>query len=77
MGKGRKKLDDRIQHKQRDMLADYTHYDSEVYAPIARHGVFPDRGSEQFNVKSKYLDTYEVNKIKYIESSIPIRPLNV
>ena len=40
---------------------DYTSYDSEVYAPMARHGVFPDRGSEQYNVKSKYLDTYQVN----------------
>jgi len=59
MGADRVKLDDRIQHKPRDILSDYTQYDSEVYAPIARHGVFPDRGSEQFNVKSKYLDTYE------------------
>jgi hypothetical protein len=71
MGKGRKKLDDRIQHKQRDMLADYTHYDSEVYAPIARHGVFPDRGSEQFNVKSKYLDTYE--GLCQLESSLGLK----
>ena len=31
----------------------------QVYAPIARHGVFPDRGSEQFNVRSKFLETYE------------------
>jgi len=52
------KLDRRIEAKPRDILADYTHYESEVYAPIARHGVFPDRGSEQFNVRSKYLDTY-------------------
>lgn len=45
MGADRVKLDDRIQHKPRDILSDYTQYDSEVYAPIARHGVFPDRGS--------------------------------
>ena len=45
MGADREKLDDRIQHKPRDILSDYTQYDSEVYAPIARHGVFPDRGS--------------------------------
>jgi hypothetical protein len=48
-----------INFSGRDIIYDYTNYDSEVYAPIARHGVFPDRGSEQYNVKSKYLDTYQ------------------
>ena len=50
MGADRVKLDDRIQHKPRDILSDYTQYDSEVYAPIARHGVFPDRGSGGFSI---------------------------
>jgi len=48
-----------IGYTGRDIVADYTSYESEVYAPMARHGVFPDRGSEQYNVKSKYLDTYQ------------------
>ena len=52
MGADREKLDDRIQHKPRDILSDYTQYDSEVYAPIARHGVFPDRGSGGFSNSS-------------------------
>ena len=56
-------LDNEIGRIGRDIVADYTFYDSEVYAPIARHGVFPDRGSEQYNVRSKYLDTYQVKSL--------------
>jgi len=55
----RSSLDYEIRYNGRDIVADYTHYDSEVYAPIARHGVFPDRGSEQFCVNSKFLETYQ------------------
>lgn len=44
--------------ERRDITSDYSTYQSETYAPLTRHGVFMDKGSEQFTVKSKYLSTY-------------------
>lgn len=44
--------------ERRDITNDYATYQSEAYAPLTRHGVFMDKGSEQFMVKSKYLSTY-------------------
>ena len=36
-----------------------TLYPAQVYAPQTRVGVFLDRGSELYNVKNRYLNTYE------------------
>ena len=36
-----------------------TLYSTQVYAPQTRVGVFLDRGSELYNVKNRYLNTYE------------------
>ena len=38
--------------ERRQIVQDYSNYDSQTYAPMSRVGVFLDRGSEQFNVKS-------------------------
>ncbi|XP_022103155.1 cilia- and flagella-associated protein 91-like isoform X1 [Acanthaster planci] len=45
--------------ERRDITQEYAKYESEVYGPRTRHGVFLDKGSEQYVVKSKYLDTYQ------------------
>ena len=44
---------------RRDIVSDYSDYASQVYAPLARIGVFLDRGSEQYVVKSRYLSSYQ------------------
>lgn len=45
--------------KRRDIIQDYADYGSEAYAPLTRHGNFPDRNAENYIVKNKYLDTYQ------------------
>ncbi|XP_060733369.1 cilia- and flagella-associated protein 91 [Tachysurus vachellii] len=43
---------------KRDVITEHLDYGSQTYAPLSRHGVFPDRHS-QSNVKSHFLDTYQ------------------
>lgn len=45
--------------KRRDVIADYADPGSQTFAPITRIGVFPDRGSEQYVVRSHFLQNYE------------------
>ena len=55
--------------ERRDFLKDYSDPSSQVYAPMSRIGVFLDRGSEQFVVKSRYLSTYQ--GLLELEASLP------
>jgi hypothetical protein len=55
--KKRKNVDGSFQ--KRDIIADYTQFESDAYAPITRNGCFLDKNSENYQVKSKYLDTFE------------------
>ena len=52
------------EYKSRDIISDYSNYESEAYAPLTRHGYFPDRNAENYLVKNKYLDTYNGNYLK-------------
>ncbi|XP_069802411.1 cilia- and flagella-associated protein 91 isoform X2 [Dendropsophus ebraccatus] len=45
--------------ERRDVIRDYTDYSSQTYAPLSRIGNFPDRLSEQFIVKSPFLNSYQ------------------
>lgn len=45
--------------EKRDVIQQYSNFDSQVYAPMTRIGVYLDSGSEQFNVKSKFSTTLE------------------
>ena len=59
-----RKLTERRRHvegrsKQRDIISDYTRFDSQVYAPMTRIGVFLDAESEQYNIKSQYSTTLD------------------
>ena len=47
--------------KKGDLIEKYIDKGSQVYAPMTRFGVFIDRGSEQYNIKSAYLSSYEGN----------------
>ena len=55
--------------ERRDVIKDYSSYDSQTYAPMSRVGVFLDRGSEQYVVKSSYLSTYQ--GLLELEASLP------
>ncbi|XP_044129331.1 cilia- and flagella-associated protein 91 isoform X3 [Bufo gargarizans] len=53
MGNIEKKLE------RRDVIGDYTDYSSQAYAPLSRIGYFPDKLSQQFMVKSPFLNSYQ------------------
>eukprot|EP01135_Chromosphaera_perkinsii_P012450 Nk52_evm61s2657 gene=Nk52_evmTU61s2657 len=53
----RKNVEGKVQH--RDIIDDYAKPSSQVYAPITRLGVFPDKDSERFKISSYLTETYE------------------
>ncbi|XP_078575552.1 cilia- and flagella-associated protein 91-like isoform X2 [Branchiostoma floridae x Branchiostoma japonicum] len=55
--------------ERRDITHEYSNHASQTYAPISRVGVFLDRGSEQYVVKSRHLTTYE--GLLELEGSLP------
>ena len=56
-------------YERRDILNDYKNFGSEAYAPLTRHGYFPDRRAEQYQVKNRYLDSYQ--GLLELEASLP------
>ncbi|KAG7330867.1 hypothetical protein KOW79_004836 [Hemibagrus wyckioides] len=44
---------------RQDIINKHSDYGSQTYAPLSRHGVFPDRQSQSNVVKSCFLDTYQ------------------
>ncbi|CAG5116047.1 unnamed protein product [Candidula unifasciata] len=60
--------------RRRNIIKDYTDPGSETYAPLTRIGVFLDRGSEQYVVKSRHLSTYQ--GLLELEASLPSFVLN-
>ncbi|CAH8591971.1 unnamed protein product [Schistosoma bovis] len=63
IGELRKLLKLRLAAKEykfkRDMIMDYAKPSSQVFAPLTRLGVFPDRSSERYVVKNIYSSRYE------------------
>ncbi|XP_071094992.1 cilia- and flagella-associated protein 91-like [Haliotis cracherodii] len=55
--------------QRRDVIQDYSDFASQSYAPKTRVGIFIDRGSEQFVVKSRHLTTYQ--GLLELEASLP------
>jgi len=55
--------------KKRDVISDYADPGSQTYAPMTRIGIFLDRGSEQYLVKSRHLSTYQ--GLLELEASLP------
>ncbi|CAI2731314.1 unnamed protein product [Schistosoma spindalis] len=54
---------------KRDMIIDYAKPSSQVFAPLTRLGVFPDRSSERYVVKNIYSSRYE--DLLTVEASLP------
>nr|XP_039249050.1 cilia- and flagella-associated protein 91-like [Styela clava]XP_039249051.1 cilia- and flagella-associated protein 91-like [Styela clava] len=65
--KKRKNVEGKLERP--DMVTKYNDHASQVYAPMSRIGVFLDRGSEQYVVKSRYLNTFQ--GLLELEASIP------
>lgn len=63
----RRKVEGKLE--RRDIINDYSGFNSQTYAPLTRIGVFLDRGSEQFVVKSRHLNTYQ--GLLELEASLP------
>lgn len=55
--------------ERRDIIHDYSSYDSQVYAPLTRIGYFPDRNSERYVVKNPFLSSYE--GLLELEANLP------
>ena len=45
--------------EKRDIIRDYTSFDSQVYAPMTRIGVYLDAGADQYSIKSPYNTTLQ------------------
>ncbi|CAL1545504.1 unnamed protein product, partial [Lymnaea stagnalis] len=54
---------------RRAIIQEYSDSGSQSFAPLTRLGVFLDRGSEQYLVKSKHLSTYQ--GLLELEASLP------
>ncbi len=59
-----RKLTNRCRHVERklerqNIIQQYTNFDSQVYAPMTRTGVYPDSGSDRFNVKNRFTSTLD------------------
>lgn len=55
--------------ERRDIIHEYSNFGSQTYAPLTRIGMFLDRGSEQYVVKSRHLSTYQ--GLLELEASLP------
>lgn len=55
--------------KRRNIIEDYSNFGSESYAPLTRHGNFPDKNADIYQVKNKYLDSYQ--GLLELEASLP------
>lgn len=62
-------MKDQIEQKQKNIIEDYSKYESESYAPLTRHGYFPDKNADNYVVHNKYLDSYQ--GLLELEASLP------
>ena len=58
-----------------DIIRDYAKYESGAYGPLTRNGHFPDRLTDRYLVKSRFLDTY--TGLLELESTLPPDTLKI
>lgn len=58
-----------------DIIRDYSKYESSAYGPLTRSGNFPDKLTDKFLVKSRFLDTY--TGLLELESTLPNNALKI
>ncbi|XP_053352971.1 cilia- and flagella-associated protein 91 [Clarias gariepinus] len=54
---------------RRDIVNEFVDKSSQTYAPLSRHGVFPDRQSQSSVIKSHFLDNYQ--GLLELEAALP------
>lgn len=62
-------------HVKNDIVRDYSKYESTAYGPLTRNGYFPDKLTDKFLVKSRFLDTY--TGLLELESTLPTNALKI
>lgn len=75
MIKKRENIYNQIEYKRKNIIEEYSKYESESYAPLTRHGFFPDKNADNYLVRNKYLDTYQ--GLLELEASLPSYVLDV
>ena len=60
---------------KKDIVRDYTNYESAAYGPLTRNGYFPDKLTDKYLVKSRFLDTY--TGLLELESTLPSSALKI
>ncbi|KAF7234879.1 Cilia- and flagella-associated protein 91 [Varanus komodoensis] len=55
--------------ERRNVIKDYTEYESQAYAPLSRIGYFPDNHADRYIVKNPFLNTYK--GLLELEASLP------
>ena len=58
--------------ERRDIIKEYSNFDSQVYAPMTRIGVYLDSGSEQYNIKSMFTTSIQGEEEQPIAKSCVI-----
>ncbi|XP_026867669.2 cilia- and flagella-associated protein 91 isoform X1 [Electrophorus electricus] len=62
-----------VKRGKRDVISEHSDYGSQTYAPLSRHGVFPDRHTARSTVTSRLLSTYQ--GLLELETSLPASAL--
>lgn len=55
----KKRENPKYEQKKRNIIEEYSNFESETYAPLTRVGYFPDKNADNYVVKNRYLDTYQ------------------
>lgn len=71
----RKRSQIETKHVKQDIVQDYSKYESNAYGPLTREGYFPDKLTDKYVVKSRFLDTYM--GLLELESTLPSNALKI
>ena len=71
----RKRSQVETKYVKKDIVRDYTKYESAAYGPLTRNGYFPDKLTDKYLVKSRFLDTY--TGLLELESTLPSNALKI
>lgn len=71
----RKRSQVETKYIKNDIVRDYTKYESSAYGPLTRNGYFPDKLTDKYLVKSRFLDTY--TGLLELESTLPSNALKI
>ncbi|CAF0958700.1 unnamed protein product [Rotaria magnacalcarata] len=71
----RKRSQLETRYVKNDIVRAYTKYESPAYGPLTRNGYFPDKLTDKYLVKSRFLDTY--TGLLELESTLPSNALKI